>query len=143
MQNNGLTKSKKIAVYNRGNTQEVINNYRIINNIINKYNKLNDKYSITYYEDVGYSGNNNHRPDLESLILSIENKDVDILITPKIETLSRDILFLEFELYPRLLDFKVDLITNNGLENIKNLMMSNDTLKEKMKEKYEGEVNEL
>lgn len=135
---------KKIAVYSRDNTQDVIeNNKRIINDILQKNNYLTDEYSIIYYEDIGYSGTNNHRPNLESLILSIENKEVDILITPKLETLSRDFLFLEFELYPRLLDFEVELITSNGKENIKELMLPNDILKEKMEEKYGEVVNEL
>lgn len=135
---------KKIAVYSRTNTQETVEkNKRIINNIIQEQNYLNDEYTITYYEDIGYSGTNNHRPNLESLILSIENKEVDILITPKLETLSRDFLFLEFELYPRLLDFEVELITTNGKENIKELMLPNDILKEKMEEKYGEVINEL
>lgn len=135
---------KKIAVYTRGNSQEKIeNNKRIINFILEKNHFLDDSYIITYYEDIGYSGGDDHRPDLETLILAMENKEVDILVVPKLETLSRNILFLEFKIYPAILDFGVEVYTMNGKENIQETILPNETLKEKMKEIYGDFENEI
>jgi len=134
----------KIAVYSRGNSQEKLeNSKRIINSILEANNFLNDNNIVTYYEDIGYSGTDDHRPDLESLILAIENMEVDILVVPRLETLSRNFLFLEFKMFPTLIDFEVDVFTINGKENIKEKMLPNDILKDKMQEKYGGFENEM
>lgn len=135
---------KRIAVYTMGNTQEELEKNKIkVNHILEVNGYSNADYDITYYEDIGYSATDNHRPDLESLILSMENMEVDILVTPKIETLSRNFLFMEFEFYPTLLDFNVDLVTMNGKENILEKRLPHERIVELMNEKYGGFENEM
>lgn len=134
----------KIAVYSRGNSQEKIEyNKKIVNFILENNHLLDDNNIITYYEDIGYSGRDDHRPDLEALILAMENKEVDVLVVPKLETLSRNVLLLEFKIFPTILDFGVEVYTINGKENIKETMLPNEILREKMKEIYGGFENEI
>lgn len=134
----------KIAVYSRGNSEEKIEyNKNIVNFILENNNFLDDNNIITYYEDIGYSGRDDHRPDLEALILAMENKEVDVLVVPKLETLSRNVLLLEFKIFPTILDFGVEVYTINGKENIKEAMLANEILREKMKEIYGGFENEI
>lgn len=134
----------KIAVYSRGNSQEKIEyNKKIVNFILENNHFLDDNNIITYYEDIGYSGRDDHRPDLEALILAMENKEVDVLVVPKLETLSRNVLLLEFKIFPTILDFGVEVYTINGKENIKETMLPNEILREKMKEIYGGFENEI
>lgn len=134
----------KIAVYSRGNSEEKIEyNKNIVNFILENNNLLDDNNIITYYEDIGYSGRDDHRPDLEALILAMENKEVDVLVVPKLETLSRNVLLLEFKIFPTILDFGVEVYTINGKENIKEAMLANEILREKMKEIYGGFENEI
>jgi len=134
----------KIAVYSRGNSQEKIEyNKKIVNFILENNHFLDDNNIITYYEDIGYSGRDAHRPDLEALILAMENKEVDVLVVPKLETLSRNVLLLEFKIFPTILDFGVEVYTINGKENIKETMLPNEILREKMKEIYGGFENEI
>lgn len=134
----------KIAVYSRGNSQKKIEyNKKIVNFILENNHFLDDNNIITYYEDIGYSGRDDHRPDLEALILAMENKEVDVLVVPKLETLSRNVLLLEFKIFPTILDFGVEVYTINGKENIKEAMLPNEILREKMKEIYGGFENEI
>lgn len=134
----------KIAVYSRGNSQEKIEyNKKIVNFILENNHFLDDNNIITYYEDIGYSGRDDHRPDLEALILAMENKEVDVLVVPKLETLSRNVLLLEFKIFPTILDFGVEVYTMNGKESIKEAMLPNEILREKIKEIYGGFENEI
>ncbi len=126
---------KEIAIYSSGATEkELKENKKIIDYILEKNNYIEDKYNFSYYEDIGYNGYDFHRPELEKLILAMENKEVNILVTPDIKTILYSELFNEFKFYPTLIDFEVDLVTQNGKEDIASKRISNEEIIKLMSE---------
>ncbi len=86
---------QNIAIYCRcGKDVSVIESQKLKAKILLKNNGcVDNEYEVKYYIDEGFSGTDNNRPSLNALIKDIKSKKINIVVTPKIETLSRDIFY--------------------------------------------------
>lgn len=96
-------------------------------NFLKKYAEKQNWKSIKIYIDDGYTGTNFNRPGFKKLILDIENKKIDTVITKDLSRLGRDYIDTGYYIEKYFPKKKIRYIAvNDGIDTIDEENSNND-----------------
>jgi len=86
--------------------------------VVNRWAESHENTILEYYEDKGYSGSNQMRPDLQQLLQDVKSTEAEAVVVPYFDRWARDTflhLYLEKEL--KVHDIKLLSATEEGMND--------------------------
>lgn len=114
MDSNSLNKNQ-IGVYIKYSDipEQLEMKKKTVDNVLKQY--FNDKeYNIKYYIDKIITGEDEDRKEFKDMICDIKNNNLDFVVCPALNNISRDSIYLNTVFFPMLDEKNIELYTNLG-----------------------------